>query len=312
MLINTKSYFIKIFKGLTNPRILLLLIINKVSPLIKNDKSFIKIKWRLTMPYPLDLDNPQTFNEKQQWLKLYDRRPIYTLFVDKYLVKEYVAKIIGEEHIIPTIGVWDNPEDIDFSLLPQQFVLKCNHNSGQGMFICKDKNTMDKRKVVAELKKGLSHNYYLWGREWPYKNVSRKIIAEKYMEDNGTNDLRDYKFFCFNGKVKFFKVDFDRFVNHHANYYSKYGELLPFGEVVCPPLLDRILKLPSQLETMVVFAERLSQNIPFLRVDFYEVNNMVYFGELTLFPNGGFGRWTDDKVDYEFGKWISLPINTTI
>ena len=175
------------------------------------------------------------------------------------------------------------------------------------MYICRDKTQMNISQVKENLRLGMKQNFYVGGREWPYRDVPRKIIAEKFLEDSDTNELRDYKFFCFNGVVKFFKIDFDRFINHRANYYSRAGELLPFGEIVCPPLANKVLRMPSQLETMVLLAERLSKNIPFLRVDFYEVNNKLYFGELTFFPDSGFGKWTDESVDYELGQMISLP-----
>lgn len=177
-----------------------------------DDVAYLSRRFRASMHQKLDLSNPVTFNEKLQWLKLYDRRPEYTMMVDKYLVRDHIANKLGEEYLIPLLGVWDDPDDIDFDSLPDRFVLKCNHNSGLGMCICKDKSTLDMKKVKADLRKGLKQDYYLTGREWPYKNVPRKIIAEKYMEDNTLHELRDYKFFCFGGQVKCFKVDFDRFI----------------------------------------------------------------------------------------------------
>lgn len=290
----------------SNPRIFLAKCIRRIIVFLP-DKCFLQLYYWLVMGRPLNLKNPQTFTAKINWLKLYDRKDIYTVMVDKVAVKSYVAKIIGEDKIIPTLGVWDNPDDIDFDALPEKFVLKCNHNSGLGMCICKDKQKLDIQNVLYNLRKGITENIYKWNREWPYKNVPRRILAEEFMEDDNTKELRDYKFFCFGGVVKFFKIDFDRFVEHHANYYNTQGELLPFGEIVCPPLPQRKISLPSQLEKMISMAERLSRNVPFLRVDFYEVNNKVYFGELTFSPDGGFGIWTDDKIDYMLGQWITLP-----
>ena len=166
------------------------------------DKTYLKMIYRLHMNKKLDLKNPKTMNEKLQWLKLYNREPKYTTMVDKYAVREYIKDILGEEYLIPLLGVWDDPEEIDFASLPDQFVLKCNHNSGLGMCICKDKSKLDIAKVKAGLKKGLKQNYYKPGREWPYKNIKRRIIAEKYMtDDEGATDFTDYKFYCFNGYV---------------------------------------------------------------------------------------------------------------
>ena len=166
------------------------------------DELYLKKKFKSVMGKELDLEHPTTFNEKLQWLKLYDRKPEYTMMVDKYLVRKYIAEKLGTEYLIPLVGAWDDPDEIDFEQLPQQFVLKCNHNSGTGMCICKDKSKLSIPKVKAELRKGLEENYYLTGREWPYKNVPRKIICEKFMkDDSGAAELTDYKFFCFDGRV---------------------------------------------------------------------------------------------------------------
>lgn len=269
------------------------------------DKAYLSLRFRLSMGKKLDLRNPKTFNEKLQWLKLYDRKPEYTMMVDKCEVKKYVAEKIGQEYIIPTLGVWDNFDEIDFSELPDQFVLKCTHDSGS-VVICHDKEHFDETKAKAYLREKMQCNLYWHGREWPYKDVKPRIIAEKYMEDAATGELRDYKFFCFNGKVKCFKIDFDRFTKHRANYYTSEEELLPFGEVVCPPDFSRELAMPHSLKKMIELAEKLSADIPFLRVDFYEVNKQIYFGELTFFPASGFGKFEPEEWDYTFGNWISL------
>ena len=274
-----------------------------------DDESYLKLKFKASMGYELDLKNPRTFNEKLQWLKLYDHRPEYTQMVDKYRVREIIASTIGEEYLIPLLGVWDDPDDIPFADLPNQFVLKCNHNSGTGMCICRDKSALDIEKVKADLRRGLAQDYFISGREWPYKDVPRKIICEKYMEDPNPENrgLNDYKVFCFGGKVKFFKVDFDRFIEHHANYYSPEGKLLGFGEADYPPKPDRGLVLPDNLAEMERLAEILAKDYPFLRVDFYSVAGKIYFGELTLFPTSGFGKWTDSSWDLRIGNWIKLP-----
>lgn len=271
------------------------------------DDVFLKKAFRVNMHQELNLDNPQTFNEKLQWLKLYNRKPEYTTMVDKYKVREYIANVLGEEYLIPLLGVWDDPEEIDFDALPNQFVLKCNHNSGLGMCICKDKSKLDISKVKKELKQGLEQDYYLTGREWPYKDVPRKIIAEKYMEDHSTSELRDYKFFCFGGMAKCYKVDFDRFVEHRANYFSADGKLMKIGEEICPPDFNKEIPVPENLEKMKEFAEKLSATQPFLRADFYDVDGHVYFGELTFYPASGFGKFIFDGNDELLGSWIKLP-----
>lgn len=198
------------------------------------DENYLKLIYKAIMGKKLNLDNPKTFNEKLNWLKLYDRNPIYTKMVDKYEAKKYAANVIGEKYIIPTLGIYDGFDDIDFNKLPNQFVMKCTHDSG-GLIICKDKSRLDIKISKKKINKFLKRKYfYLW-REWPYKNVKPRIIIEDFMIDNKTNELRDYKFFCFNGKVKFFKIDFNRDTNHQANYYDRDGNLEHFGEFTFYP-----------------------------------------------------------------------------
>ncbi|MBR5061524.1 MAG: glycosyl transferase, partial [Prevotella sp.] len=183
---------------IANPNDAKMMVLYRCPWLMKDDRKYIEYIWKKKMNYPLNLDNPQTFNEKLQWIKLYDHNPLYTKMVDKYEAKEYVASIIGDEYIIKTLGVWDRFDDIDFSTLPKQFVLKCTHDSG-GLVICKDKSKLDIQAAKKKIEKSLKKNYYYIAREWPYKNVKRRIIAEEYIEDEKTKELRDYKFFCFNG-----------------------------------------------------------------------------------------------------------------
>lgn len=271
-----------------------------------SDEDFIKLKYRLVMGRELDLRNPTLFTEKLQWLKLYDRKPIYTSMVDKYTVKSIVASIIGKEYIIPTFGVWDKFEDIEFSSLPNKFVLKCTHDSG-GLIICKDKEKIDYKAAQKKVSKSLKRNYYYYGREWPYKDVKPRIIAEPLIEDTKTGELRDYKFFCFGGKVKCYKVDYDRFICHRANYFTPNGELMRLGEEVCPPDEKKIIPIPTNLNKMKKLSEMLSQGQPFLRVDFYNVDGKIYFGELTFFPYSGFGKFVYEDNDSMLGSWINLP-----
>lgn len=291
------------------------------------DTTYLKLLYRFKMGHRLDLENPKTFTEKIQWLKLYNRRPEYTTMVDKYAVKQYVAEHIGAEHIIPTLGVWDKPDEIDWDSLPDQFVLKTTHGGGGGgVVICKDKVSFDRKIAIKKLNASLASDIYSCYREWPYKNVPKRIIAERFMaskvvthplsdisndrqKDIEYDDLKDYKFFCFNGKVKFFKVDFGRFVEHHANYYSPNGIIQEFGEKDAMPVLNYLIELPDNLKDMVLLAEKLSNNEPFLRVDLYNLKGKIYFGELTFYPASGLGRWTSDEVDVMIGEYLNLSLN---
>lgn len=251
------------------------------------DSFYLSLLYRLKMKHSLNLKHPQTFSEKIQWLKLNNRRPEYTALVDKFEVKQYVADRIGEQYIIPTLKLWKNVDDIKLASLPDQFVLKTTHGGGGcGVVICRDKANFDLALAKTKLNKSLSSDIYSIFREWPYKNVNRRIIAEQLlMSSSGSNDLpNDFKFFCFNGKVNFFKVDFGRFREHHANYYSPDGKLLEFGEFDCPPIHSYPVKLPHNLSEMITIAEKLSQGHPFIRVDLYNVDGRIYFGELTFYP----------------------------
>lgn len=267
------------------------------------DDVYLRRMFKIFMRYSLDINNPKTFNEKLQWLKLYDRKPEYTTMVDKYRVREYIADKIGEEYLIPLLGVWDDPDYIDFDSLPNQFVLKCNHNSGLGMCICKDKNSLDISKVRSELRKGLKQDYYLSGREWPYKNVPRKITCEEYLGDNPN----DYKFFCFNGKVEYILVCSDRFDSIKETFFDRNWNVAPFKR---PNIeIDEKIKKPINFKKMIELSEFLSKDIPFLRVDFYEVDNKIYFGELTFYPASGFSPFEPNEWDYKLGELIELPEN---
>lgn len=273
-----------------------------------DDKNYLKKRFFAHLGQRLDLENPKTFNEKLQWLKLYDRKEIYTTMVDKYLVKKYVADKIGEQYIIPTLGAWDNPEEIDFSSLPEQFVLKCNHNSGLGMYICKEKSNIDEKKIKKGLHKGLKEDYYLSGREWPYKNVQRKIIAEKYMSCEGKQELADYKVHCFQGEPKFILVCKDRFTENGLteDFFTTDWEHMELKRLGHNWSAEAIPK-PDELEEILALASKLSKGIPFLRVDFYIVNRKVYFSELTFFPASGFEPFEPDIWDKTFGDWLALP-----
>ena len=274
------------------------------------DEEYLKKVFKAEMGYDLNLENPKTFSEKIQWLKLYDRNPEYTAMVDKYQAKRYVADIIGEQYIIPTIGVWDHAEDIDFKSLPDKFVLKCNHNSGLGMCICKDKTKLNINKVLWGLKKGLAQNYYLTGREWPYKNVKPLIIAEQYMKDDASDELKDYKFFCFGGIPKYCQVISDRSTEERIDFFDMEWNHQPFvGLTLNIKNSDQPVSRPVTFETMKELAKTLAPKIPFCRVDFYEVNEQPYFGEITFYPASGFGFFTPDNYNTILGDMIKLPLD---
>ncbi len=426
-------------------------LVRKVSCLIPNDELYLRIQYLVEMRSVLHLKHPVKFTEKIQWLKLYNRKTEYITMVDKHAVKDYVANIIGKEYIIPTLGVWDRFDDIDFDQLPDQFVLKTTHGGGGiSVVICRNKATFDREKARQLFKKAMKSDIYKDFREWPYKNVPKRIIAEKFMTsavlleskanlenykffcfdgeprflyvsdspnhklaflntdwtpadfrrddyypldklpkkpdnldemldiarrlssnkphvrvdlyninnhiyfgeltlytgsefipfnpreydnklgnlltlpnaiggdkyliinkiikpiDTENKDLLDYKFFCFNGEMKFFKIDFGRFVEHHANYYSRNGEYLDFGEVCYSrdPMAD--IQLPDNLSEMISLAERLSKDIPLLRVDLYNIHGKIYFGELTFFPAAGMGAFDPEEYDIKLGKLLRI------
>lgn len=272
------------------------------------DEKYLKKMFKIRMQQDLDLINPKTFNEKLQWLKLHDRKPEYTTMVDKYKVREYIAKTIGEDYLIPLLGVYNNADEIDFDKLPNKFVLKCNHNSG-GLCICKDKSKLNIEKVKKDLNKALKEDYYLTSREWPYKNVERKIICEQYMEDDDTQELRDYKFMCFDGKVEFSFVCSERFSDDglKITFFDKDWNVLPFTRHY--PKSKIKIEKPKNYYKMIKLAEGLSQNIPFVRVDFYEINGKIYFGELTFYPGSGIEAFEPKEWDYKFGELIDLQID---
>ena len=269
------------------------------------DKTYIKLLYRAKMGKKINLDDPQTFNEKMQWLKLYDRRDIYTTMVDKYEAKKYVANIIGEEHIIPTIAVYDKFDDIDFDSLPKQFVIKCTHDSG-GLVICKDKNKLDLKAARKKINKCLKHNFYYRGREWPYKNVKPRIIIEKFMSLGGKKGVIDYKFQMMNGKLKYCYVCTDRDKGHvkftHYDNNKNLMDLIQSGYENDPVKG----KLPKTYNEMLKYAEILSKDTPSIRVDFYDIDGKIYFGELTFYDSAGFLEFEPREWDYKFGQMLDI------
>lgn len=271
------------------------------------DKVYIKLRYKKTIGKRLSLNRVDGYNEKLQWLKIYDHNPDYKKLVDKYEVKKYIVDTIGKEYIIPTLGVWEKFDDIDFDKLPNQFVLKCTHDSG-GLVIVKDKNNIDIKKMKDKINKSLSTNYYWHGREWPYKGIKPRIIAEKYMEDSETEELRDYKFFCFDGKVKALYIATDRQKPNEDTKFDFFDENfnhLPFEQAhpnaKVPP------KKPINFEKMKELASVLSAGIPHVRIDFYEVNGKIYFGEMTFYHMSGFSPFVPEEWDYKLGEWLTLP-----
>lgn len=271
-----------------------------------SDELYLKIQYYLAFREKLNIQNPVTYNEKLNWLKLYDRKDEYTMMVDKYEVKKFISDVIGEQYIIPTLGVWKKFDEIDFEILPKQFVLKCTHDSG-GLVICKDKNQLDLKAAKRKINKSLKRNYFWTGREWPYKNVEPRIIAEPYIEDIKTKELRDYKFFAFDGDVKALfiaterqdkleGVKFDFFDINYNHLDIRHGH----------KNAEHIPKKPVNFDKMVHLAEMLSKDIPQIRVDFYEANEKIYFGELTFYHHSGMVPFEPREWDKYFGDWINI------
>ena len=271
------------------------------------DKIYLKLLFKERTNNKLNLKKPLSFNEKLQWLKLNNRKDIYTKMVDKYEVKKYVSKIIGEEYIIPTLGIYDSFDEINFNKLPNQFVIKCTHDSGSTI-ICKDKSEFNIEKAKKKINKALKQNYYYGSREWPYKNVKPRIIIEQYMVDESGIELKDYKIFNFNGISRLIQVDFGRFKEHKRNFYDINWNYIKELSIQYPTDQNTIIKKPENLEKMIELAQKLSQDIPHLRTDFYSINGKIYFGELTFYHGSGFEKFEPEDWNYKLGKWIDLKI----
>lgn len=272
------------------------------------DEEFIRRLYKANRGKELNLENPRTFNEKLQWMKLYDRNPVYVVTSDKYAVRDYVKEKIGEEYLIPLIGVWDDPDDIDFSALPEQFVLKCNHNSGTGMCICKDKSKLNTEKVKKALKKGLNEDYFLCSREWQYKDIKRRIVGEKFMSEIDADDLINYKIYCFNGEPKLFHISSNMAAHNGArlSFLDLDWNPLPFCRQDYPPF-EELPPQPDSKEEMLEVSRKLSESLPFMRVDLYEISGKVYFSELTLDPCGGYSPFEPENWDLKLGEMLKLP-----
>lgn len=284
----------------------------KCAKLIKflPDKIYLQIKFLKHFGRLINFSNPQTYNEKLQWLKIYNRDPFYNLIVDKYRVKEFVAATIGKEHVIKLLGVWNHFDDIDLDKLPNQFVLKCNHDCG-GLVICKDKERFNKEAAKCLLEEHLKNNYYWDHREWPYKDVNPVIIAEEYMVDESGYELKDYKWFCFNGEPKILFIAQDRDNPNEETKFDFYDmDFMHLPIKNGHPNAHNIMEKPVGFEVMKELARKLSKGIPHVRVDFYNVNGHIYFGEMTLFHWGGFVKFEPQEWDRILGGWIVLPNKT--
>lgn len=289
---------------LRTPRNIIGWIMYNYCPKLMGKRYWQEMNYLLLTRLPLDLDNPRTFNEKLQWLKLYDRNPLYTKLVDKYLVKEWVAEKIGKEYVIPTLKMYKSPDEIDLSELPNQFVLKCNHDSGS-VIICTDKSRFDLVSAKKKLAERLKFDTYAFCGEWAYKNVPRCIIAEKFMEEEGQQDLMDYKFFCFDGVPRVMYMSQDHAEHCTTDFFDMKFNRLPIrmqasNSDVPPPK-------PKQFEELKRLAKILSKGIPQVRVDFYVIKGHVYFGEMTFYHCGGMVQVQPLEWNLKLGEMIHLP-----
>lgn len=257
------------------------------------------------LPKVLNYNNPRTFNEKIIWLKLNYQHSRAPIFVDKVRVKEFVRDTIGEQYLIPTIQVFENPDQIDFDALPGSFVLKANHGSGWNI-ICDNKEKLDFDSTRERLWDWISTCYYKIGKERQYETIPRRIICEKYLGGNQSEALNDYKVFCFNGKAVYIQVDLDRFTCHTRSFYNLNWEKMPFTSLF--PLSSRVLPRPEGLDEMLRIAKCLSSGLPFARIDFYYYEGRVYFGEITLHHGGGFEPFMPKQYDMKLGGMLDLSM----
>lgn len=269
-----------------------------------SDEAYLKAYYQKRTGRTLDFSNLRYFNDKIQWIKLFDRRPEYVSMVDKYCAKEFVSSKIGQEYIIPTLGVWDHFNEIEFNKLPESFVLKCTHDS-DSIIIVHDKRNFDRKAAEKKMKKCLKRNYYIPGREWAYKEVKPRIIAEKLLRNDSGEDLKDYKVFNFNGEPMLIQVDFDRFTNHRRNLYTTNWDYIN-GYICYPTDPEKIIKRPEKLDKMLELARTLSKGYPHIRTDFYVANGQLYFGELTLYHGSGTEKIYPEELELKMGEAIDL------
>lgn len=276
-----------------------------------SDEKALRALWWGRFGKKLDLSRPESFNEKMQWLKLYDRDELHTRMADKIKAKEIVAGLAGEKYVIPSLGVWNSPDEIDFEALPDRFVLKCNHTSGEGIYVCKDKATFDTEKAKKGLGKALRSDYFKTYREWPYKDIERKVFAEEYMEDRHASDLGQdslpvYKFFCFEGSPEIIQtIQNDKKPNETIDYFDCCWNRLDLRQNY--PNSPVPTEKPEALEEMLSLAKTFSAGHHFLRVDLYQINGKVYFSEFTFFSDGGFAPFYPESWNRKLGDMIKIP-----
>lgn len=271
------------------------------------DSLYLKVLYRVIMGRKLNLKNPKEYNEKLQWLKLNDRKPEYSTMVDKYEVRGYIEDLLGDKYLIPCLGIYDSVDDIDIDALPDRFVLKCTHDSGS-VEICKDKSSFDIEGARHRLSQAMKRNYYATYREWPYKYVKPRIIAEGYLEGDG-GDLKDYKVMCFNGEAKIIEVHENRFVEgkvHTQTFYDKEWNIVPLTQVETVTV-DRPGERPRQLDEIIRLSELIAKDMYHARIDWYIEGDKIYFGEITFFDGSGFESFSTPEMERMLGDMIKLP-----
>lgn len=266
------------------------------------DKPYLKLVYRSEMGKRLNLDAPVTFNEKLQWLKLYDRKPEYSRYIDKYAVRSYISETLGKQYLIPLLGVYDSAEKIDWDSLPNKFVLKCTHGSSANI-ICTNKDTLDIKASKIKLNGWMKKSWYWFGREWPYKNVTPKIVCETFISETD-NTPDDYKVLCFNGKAKLIEVHIDRYGHHTQDFYDLEWNKMTISQGGTTS--DFVYEVPRQFEKMIQLSEQLAANMRHVRIDWFMVQDKLYFGEITLYDASGFDNFDNEDDDYLLGSWINL------
>lgn len=271
------------------------------------DKTYLEIVFKAETGYALNLNHPKTYNEKLQWIKLFDRKPEYVMYADKYRVREYIRKNIGEKYLIPLIGMYKRAEDIPWEKLPEQFVLKCNHASGTNI-ICRNKTDLDIRLTIKTLNEWLRKNAFWGGREWCYKDIEPCIICEELIKTQDGITPDDYKLMCFNGVPKLIQVHHDRYGNHTLDFMDENWEKT--GIIQGPPNSISEIPKPKVFDEMIEIAKKISKDMYYSRVDLYIVNGLIKFGEITMYPTSGFCVFADFKTDQLLGQWIKLPVDS--
>ncbi|MBR0406931.1 MAG: glycosyl transferase [Clostridia bacterium] len=271
------------------------------------DSLYLKIQYRKLMGKPLNLKNPKGFNEKLQWLKLHDRKPEYEVYVDKYAARDFVAHTIGEKYLVKLLGVWDTAESIDYNSLPNQFVIKGTHDSGS-VVVCRDKASFDPYITTEKMKKSLKRNNYYYGRDWPYKNIKHRIIAEEYL-DNGPLGLIDYKFYCFNGQPKFLYIS--QGLEDHSTASITFFDLnkkrMPFQRPDYKQH-EQDPDFPDNFDEMIDIARKLAVAVeaPFIRIDMYNIDGRIVFSEITFRPCSGYMKFVPEEWDIRVGDMLTI------